>query len=676
MRRRADDWINATHILKVADFDKPARTRILEREVQKGVHEKVQGGYGKYQGTWVPLHDGRALAERNNVLSKLLPIFDFVPGDRSPPPAPKHATAASNRPKVPRQPAAARRIAVPQNASQISEDHYDRMSLQLHDDETPDNVTIVSESMMDDVDYAHPSQYSTGNRKRKRGPGPGDQMSLEDQEHQLWADHLLDYFMLMDSDDRLQSPPIPPAHLNLDRAIDEKGHSAMHWAAAMGDVSVVKDLIARGARIDTVSNNLETPLMRAVMFTNNFDKDTMPSLVRILHPTVVRTDWYGRTVFHHIAGTTSSKNKYACARYYLDTLIAKLSETWRADAIATLLNAQDHNGDTAIMIAARNGARKCVRALLGRDVRTDIVNKDGVTADDLIRDLNLRRRDGRHRVPSSSPFAPDRANGDVVVGDGLGISGALSRTGSGQLQQQRYRSQTAQTLVTTLAPSLLEKCSRLAAAYEAELEEKDAEALDAERVARKRQVELDAIRAQCAELSLLGVSLEGGAGDEDDGGGGGGEGDVDAQLEAQLEQLERESEALLELEQRVELRNLVARAEAMAGANGAAMVPPASSTDQHMDGDGGGGADGARTEETEKLQLAQALLTAQHERQALVKGIVQDLAVAGMGERQAEYRRLITGALGVRDEDVESMLPEILAELEESIVGEGEGVEA
>ena len=51
MRRRSDDWINATHILKIAGFDKPARTRILEREVQKGVHEKIQGGYGKYQGT-------------------------------------------------------------------------------------------------------------------------------------------------------------------------------------------------------------------------------------------------------------------------------------------------------------------------------------------------------------------------------------------------------------------------------------------------------------------------------------------------------------------------------------------------------------------------------------------------------------------------------------------------
>ena len=116
MRRRSDDWINATHILKIAGFDKPARTRILEREVQKGVHEKIQGGYGKYQGeenlpkeryapahlytgTWVPLADGRALAEKNGILKKIFKVFDFIPGDQSPPPAPKHTTAASNRPK-------------------------------------------------------------------------------------------------------------------------------------------------------------------------------------------------------------------------------------------------------------------------------------------------------------------------------------------------------------------------------------------------------------------------------------------------------------------------------------------------------------------------------------------------------------------------------------------------
>jgi hypothetical protein len=67
MRRRADDWINATHILKVAEYDKPSRTRILEREVQKGVHEKVQGGYGKYQGTMEPrrIADGTLTSKSN-----------------------------------------------------------------------------------------------------------------------------------------------------------------------------------------------------------------------------------------------------------------------------------------------------------------------------------------------------------------------------------------------------------------------------------------------------------------------------------------------------------------------------------------------------------------------------------------------------------------------------------
>ncbi len=52
MRRRADSYVNATQILKVAGVDKGRRTKILEKEVLPGKHEIVQGGYGKYQGTW------------------------------------------------------------------------------------------------------------------------------------------------------------------------------------------------------------------------------------------------------------------------------------------------------------------------------------------------------------------------------------------------------------------------------------------------------------------------------------------------------------------------------------------------------------------------------------------------------------------------------------------------
>lgn len=98
MRRRHDDWINATHILKAAGFDKPARTRILERDVQKDVHEKIQGGYGKYQGTWIPLEAGEALAQRHSVYDRLRPIFEYVAGNESPPPAPRHAS----KPKAPK----------------------------------------------------------------------------------------------------------------------------------------------------------------------------------------------------------------------------------------------------------------------------------------------------------------------------------------------------------------------------------------------------------------------------------------------------------------------------------------------------------------------------------------------------------------------------------------------
>lgn len=52
MRRRTDSYVNATQILKVAGVDKGRRTKILEKEILPGKHEIVQGGYGKYQGTW------------------------------------------------------------------------------------------------------------------------------------------------------------------------------------------------------------------------------------------------------------------------------------------------------------------------------------------------------------------------------------------------------------------------------------------------------------------------------------------------------------------------------------------------------------------------------------------------------------------------------------------------
>lgn len=99
MRRKLDSWINATHILKIAKFPKAKRTRILEKDVQTGTHEKVQGGYGKYQGTYVPLELGAEIAKNFGVFDVLRPIFEFeyVEGkSETPPPAPKHSHASAS----------------------------------------------------------------------------------------------------------------------------------------------------------------------------------------------------------------------------------------------------------------------------------------------------------------------------------------------------------------------------------------------------------------------------------------------------------------------------------------------------------------------------------------------------------------------------------------------------
>ncbi|TPX35939.1 hypothetical protein SmJEL517_g01768 [Synchytrium microbalum] len=77
MKRVKDGFMNATQILKLAGIDKGRRTKILEKEVHPNEHEKVQGGYGKYQGTWVPFSRGIHLAQEYGVEELLRPLLDY-----------------------------------------------------------------------------------------------------------------------------------------------------------------------------------------------------------------------------------------------------------------------------------------------------------------------------------------------------------------------------------------------------------------------------------------------------------------------------------------------------------------------------------------------------------------------------------------------------------------------
>ena len=77
MRRRSDSWLNATQILKVAGVEKGKRTKVLEKEILSGDHEKVQGGYGKYQGTWINYRRGVEFCHQYGVEELLRPLLEY-----------------------------------------------------------------------------------------------------------------------------------------------------------------------------------------------------------------------------------------------------------------------------------------------------------------------------------------------------------------------------------------------------------------------------------------------------------------------------------------------------------------------------------------------------------------------------------------------------------------------
>jgi transcription factor MBP1 len=518
---------------------------------------------------------------------------------------------------------------------------YDTVDVQMADRRavTPEG-SMATESVFDGYDT---NPYGSSRKRRRLMEDP--QVQAENM-HQLWAEELLDYFMLQGEADAPSTVPLPPEGANLDRAIDDKGHTALHWAVAMGDLEIVKRLLTDRASIDVQSKSGETPLMRSVLFTNIFEKQNMERIASLLVRTVNMQDWAGSTVFHHIANTTVSRKKYACARYYMDCILNKMAEVLSPDQIERILNEQDHQGDTAITIAARNGARKCVRSLIGRNAAVDIPNHVNITADQLIVQLNNRRQE-RARQLSSSPFqSADLANmgGAVQQMGAIPFDPLVPRTsleGSDDAEDIVFKSEPALKLAAHIAPCLTSKIRQLASAIDAEIMEKDAELFEAQRVVTMREAELEQLQRQAEEMRVRELKQTGA--------------ESEADLQAQLDAVELECIALLEEEQKRNLDSLYQSPVSDIPAG-----PPDDSLDE---------------ESLLQLQLryAREILVMKEERQELVRDVTGHLARAGLGEgKQQQYKRLITGALGVREEELEGLLPEIVEELE---IGKGlEGI--
>ncbi|GAA6061267.1 hypothetical protein JCM10212_000708 [Sporobolomyces blumeae] len=588
MRRKSDAWLNATQILKVAGFDKPQRTRVLEREVQKATHEKVQGGYGKYQGTWIPMERGIALARQYGVDRLLQPIIDYVPGPDSPPLAPKHITAAPSRPRKkhdvaadfdmqPPAPPKSQRAAVHKaNArkaavaarkvfEQDSDDEYGAEGKMGARSETPARSASEQSETPSPYGDLDGGEYGVGPSSKKRKTGHSVDLQQQQQLQQMhpppihgqphagpydpaplsaqqqfglgplrYARMILDYFV----SESTTVPPFllqPPADFDPNVVIDDDGHTALHWACAMGRIRIVKLLLSAGADIFRANSMGQTALMRSVMFTNNYDLRKFPELFELLHRSTINIDRNDRTVFHYIVDIALQKGKTHAARYYIETVLARLVQF--PEEVADILNFQDEEGETALTLAARARSKKLVKILLDNGADPKIANRDGKTAEDyILEDERFREQDVNGEGPigqvlvngGANPYAAggvamsvnpsegaasyagsmvDVAGRPLGGGGGPGLGASMSSTAGAAgphrpqgIIPRLHSSETGQKISNQLVPSMANLLESLAASYDAELADKDRELAQADSILASLQAEIAESQRTIAQL--------------------------------------------------------------------------------------------------------------------------------------------------------------------------------
>ncbi|KAI5809379.1 hypothetical protein BZA77DRAFT_335793 [Pyronema omphalodes] len=455
MRRRDDSWLNATQILKVAGVEKGKRTKVLEKEILSGTHEKVQGGYGKYQGTWIDFERGREFCRQYGVEHILAPLLNLdttsTAGHDSTPTKEQAMAAKRKRMYNPsfsqpngsnglfpaNSPAVTSALTTLGKASAMLESPSNRPGLSTvsssvqgvmrEDSHSQGNWPAPPASMMSDPSFlynqqlpdstyasqivGHESQNDIheppSKRARASSPvqetadpiheeGPAPPLNPHDIPNVESAKAILMDVFLRGEEQAIESlEQITPEQV--DMPLDATGNTAIHWAAALARINVVRALINRGSNIFRVNESGETALTRSCFSTNNFDQNCFPALLNLLHPSIPIQDNHGRTVLHHIAVKSGMKGRGQDAKYYLNCLLEFVAKHGVASSatsnnqrgqtmrvislerfISDVVNAQDKTGDTALAIAGRIGNHAIISPLLDVGADPSIPNRAGL----------------------------------------------------------------------------------------------------------------------------------------------------------------------------------------------------------------------------------------------------------------------------------------------------------
>jgi regulatory protein SWI6 len=516
MRRRNDGWLNATQILKVAGVDKGKRTKVLEKEILVGEHEKVQGGYGKYQGTWISYKRGREFCRQYGVEEMLRPLLDYDvsadgSGGQGRDTPTKEQAMAANRKRFYNHldngptrgpttngtffsnisPSTSVALAAMNKAARLNSpaprpgtvQRQPSRHLSQQDAYPGGSQHSMASQNSFDTEHRFDSGYGTqpnGSneppRKRKRmnsneAMGPpslphNDSLrsaTPTEPSDSFLYETLSQEFANAGSDTAL--PPLPPPNtdeqtekLNLildlfaessrtdysthpailqlsgedfNMPLDHSSNSALHWAATLAKVSLLKLLLWKGANIWRGNAAGQSPLISAVIVNNCWEHSCFPELLELLSPLIEVRDIQGRTVLHHIAVSSGIKGRAPSSKYYLEALLEFLvrvgtqpsssnqnSTTSTSAAVASIasqqvsgddlgqessdapalngskgavslvrflshiVNAKDKAGNTALNLVARIGNRSIIQQLLEIHADPGLANNKGVSAKD------------------------------------------------------------------------------------------------------------------------------------------------------------------------------------------------------------------------------------------------------------------------------------------------------
>ena len=359
-------------------------------------------------GTWIPLERGLALARQYNCETALRPIIEFSSTAKSPPLAPKHLVSTASVARPARRTATTVTEPSPALLSARARHHADAEEDSEHEifsepgsedgsmTSSPSRGSSSSHTpppiadAYDQIDASEDRSHGVRRKPSRRQPNERLDDASEDEiatqangidDPRAYSDQILEYFI----SDTNQVPQVlisPPPDFDADMAIDDDGHTALHWASAMGRLRIVKLLLTAGADIFKVNKAGQTALMRSVMFANNYDVRKFPELYELLHRSTLNIDNYNRTVFHHIVDVAMSKGKTHAARYYMETVLNRLADYPKE--LADVINFQDEDGETALTMAARCRSKRLVKLLIDHGADPKLVNRDGKSTEDYI----------------------------------------------------------------------------------------------------------------------------------------------------------------------------------------------------------------------------------------------------------------------------------------------------